>query len=326
MTDFIKYNSIENHYNQSFIDKISREVDGDMRWISQQKIHGTNFQVIITKDGVSFAKRTSALTLEESFFGYQQVMKQDYLVNAFSSIQSLISGEVRLFGELAGDGIQSNTPYGEKDFYLFDVMVGDKMLDPMDCIDFAKAFCLKIAPIVKIGELQDLLDISPEFETITPFLSQNYESEDNTSRIIFTEAGKGNAEGFVIKPLTNTTLKNGSRVIIKVKSASHTEKKFVKKVKVRKEVEGKDQDIIDTLAQYITKSRILNVLSHGDVVLTDKTFGKVAGLTLKDILQEQSRENEGVNLMSEAFDPAFVNKTLVGIIIKEVVVIWQETK
>ena len=321
MTTFTKYSSIENHYNQSFLDKVPREIDGNMKWIATEKIHGTNFQVVITKDGIEYGKRTSMLSWEENFFGYQSVVKG--MEPAFQDIQQSVGDTVRLFGELAGDGIQSNTPYGDKDFYVFDVMIGDKLLDPLDAVSFCKQFSLKIAPIVKVGDINDLLELNPEYKSITPKLSEIYDSEDNTGEIEFTVAGEGTSEGFVIKPLVNSYLKNGSRVIIKLKSASHTEKKSVKKVKVRKEIDGKDQEIIDTLAQYITPARIYNVLSHGEVELTDKTFGKVAGLTLKDILTEQARENDGKNLMQETFDPPFVNKTLVGMIIKEVVKIYQ---
>ena len=75
MAYFIKYNSIENHYNQSFLDKVSREVSGDMKWIATEKIHGTNFQVVIESDGISYAKRSGILSWEENFFGYQAVVK-----------------------------------------------------------------------------------------------------------------------------------------------------------------------------------------------------------------------------------------------------------
>lgn len=55
---FKKYSSLENHYNSKFIEKLySLGLTGG-EWVAREKIHGTNFSLIIERDKVTCAKRT----------------------------------------------------------------------------------------------------------------------------------------------------------------------------------------------------------------------------------------------------------------------------
>ena len=70
---FEKYSSLENHYNGKFIEKI-RGAGFDMHtveWVAREKIHGTNFSVIITPTEIVPAKRTGFVLEGESFFGHE---------------------------------------------------------------------------------------------------------------------------------------------------------------------------------------------------------------------------------------------------------------
>ena len=44
---FKKYNSLENHYNNKFIEKIRLQGFTSGEWVAREKIHGTNFSLII---------------------------------------------------------------------------------------------------------------------------------------------------------------------------------------------------------------------------------------------------------------------------------------
>lgn len=339
---FIKYNSIENHYGASFIGRVSREIPEDTVWVAMQKIHGTNFQVIIDGEEILFAKRSGIIDETESFNGHHEVMRpyMEVLKGFGKSLNGMI---INLFGELAGDGIQKNTPYGKKDFFLFDVIMRDKNTGYIsqfgtkatDIISIAGSLGLKISPIIKTGKLAELIELNPEFISICPeksvpslYLGRVSEMESGTFENLpeFTEEGKGTAEGYVFKPMHTTFLSNGSRAIIKKKSVSHTEKKAKKTPKVHVPVSDNDKELISTLASYSTTARVGNVLSHGEVVLSDKTFGKVSGLVMKDILTEYMREHESDNPLSLADDSKVVSKTVISLIIKDIHKYWQENQ
>lgn len=72
---FKKYSSLENHYNSKFIEKLySLGLTGG-EWVAREKIHGTNFSLIIERDKVTCAKRTGPILPAEDFFGYEIILK-----------------------------------------------------------------------------------------------------------------------------------------------------------------------------------------------------------------------------------------------------------
>ena len=300
MTEMVKYHSIENHYNNSFIERIRRDMDENAEWIAREKIHGTNFQVIIPADGsrVEYAKRTSILKDGESFNDYQNVMRK--YEDSFKAISKDYAGkEVRIFGELAGKGIQKNTPYGEKDFWVFDIRIDGVPVDDYSVNQFCEINKLRIAPFIKRGKLEELIKLNPEFNSLCN--SENQDSYDyDEPEIEFTEPGEGNSEGYVIKPSTPTIISTGGLAVLKIKSQGHREKKnHGKEPRPKAELSEKDNQVIKEITQYITKARVSNVYSHGELILTDKTFGKLGGLVIKDIIEEFGREHDGRNPLRE---------------------------
>lgn len=325
MVDMVKYPSIENHYNNKFIERVRRDVPEDQIWVAREKIHGTNFQVIIQPDGkINFARRSAVLGDMEVFNDYQNVMRK--YMDTFSAIRHLSDGEVRIFGELAGKGIQSNVPYGEKDFWVFDITIDGVPLDDGELNKICKEFKLRIAPFVKAGNLEELLVISPEFISLADSANDpvyDYEEPD----ITFTEPGKGNSEGYVFKPFKPTVISTGGRAMIKSKSVSHREKKNVGKVpKPKAEMTESDNEILQDILQYVTLGRVKNVYSHGEIVLTDKTFGKLSGLVIKDIIEEYGREHDGVNPFRNFENSKLVVGVINKAIIDEIKKLWDEVK
>lgn len=74
---FEKYSSLENHYNNKFIEKIRHHgYDVTEGWCAREKIHGTNFSIIIERDAVTCAKRTGPILPAEDFFGYTVILKK----------------------------------------------------------------------------------------------------------------------------------------------------------------------------------------------------------------------------------------------------------
>lgn len=76
--EFKKYPSIENHYRNKHIEKWLSKFPSlkDEEFIIQEKIHGSNFQIIITNDDVSFASRNNILEDNAKFYDYQNVMRK----------------------------------------------------------------------------------------------------------------------------------------------------------------------------------------------------------------------------------------------------------
>lgn len=64
---FKKYSSLENHYNSKFIEKLYTNGLTTGVWVAREKIHGTNFSLIIERDNVTCAKRTGPILPAEDF-------------------------------------------------------------------------------------------------------------------------------------------------------------------------------------------------------------------------------------------------------------------
>lgn len=151
---FKKYSSLENHYNSKFIEKLySLGLTGG-EWVAREKIHGTNFSLIIERDKATCAKRTGPILPAEDFFGYEIILKN--YADSIKAVQDIMETSAvvfyQVFGEFAGPGIQKNVDYGDKDFYVFDIIVttesGDvTYVDDYMMESFCNTFKFKMAPL-----------------------------------------------------------------------------------------------------------------------------------------------------------------------------------
>ncbi|ADI96248.1 RnlB RNA ligase 2 [Acinetobacter phage Ac42] len=326
---FVKYSSLENHTNSKFLEKIVEAITlgyCDNHFVAREKIHGTNFSVIITKDSIQPAKRSGPISETESFFGWQDLMAK--YRKSFEVIQEkLIAGEykqeiegspgfvpsvtvekVQIFGEYAGGGIQKEVDYGEKDFYAFDVMFDDKYINDVAATGVASVAGLKMAPIIAIGTLEELLKLPVEFNTTVPTYNKLWDEAGNGFYdFVKPEAPTDNVgEGLVIKPVVPAFLGNGSRIAIKYKTDAFKEKGKGKAPKLPTPMTDKDIALATQFSEFITENRLSNVLSHiGEV--TAKDFGKVMGLMMKDIFAEAKREEISIDV---ADSPSKVSKEI----------------
>lgn len=304
---FKKYSSLENHTNSKFIEKcfnrlMSESTGLRTEFVAREKIHGTNFSIIITKDEIIPAKRSGPILPTEKFFGYEDLMKD--LNPLLLDIQKLMNknlsegwNSIHIFGEYAGGSIQKEVDYGDKSFYVFDIY-----LDAPDAgishgwwtDEDVQTFCdhhgFKIAPLVGRGTLEEMLKLPVEFDSIVPSLTWN-----NMYDIHIQPAPKDNvAEGLVIKP--NRPLFIGeTRLAIKYKTDAFKEKGKGKAPKIPVPLSDNDKNLLFELSKFATPQRISNVASHiGEI--TQKDFGKILGLTMHDLLKEAEREGVSINL------------------------------
>lgn len=296
---FQKYSSLENHTNGKFLTKVFHHLDvnglRNTDFVARSKLHGTNFSVIITKDSIIPAKRTDVIGETEKFFGYEDLMKK-YKDN-FKLIQEeefLEDGvkTIQIFGEYAGGNIQKEVDYGEKDFYVFDIMIDGNYFPDNVVTSMCCNYGLKMCPLIGKGTLDELLKLPVEYESVVGLYNSVFDTGiiiANTSTFIQNEPNGNTEEGLVIKPIQPMFLPSGSRIAIKYKTDAFKEKGKGQSPKIPVPLTDNDKELLLKFSEYATTNRVRNVASHlGELVAKD--FGKVLGLTMRDIFVEAERE------------------------------------
>ena len=144
--EFKRYSSIENSYRKRFLDKIIEEGHGGETFVVQEKCHGSNFSMYISKDQIRCAKRSGFIKENESFFNYEKVLDkyEPNLRTLFNKLNKNNDIEsVVVFGELYGGNyphkdvpnvdvkaVQKGVYYNpDQDFIAFDIKVNGLYLD-----------------------------------------------------------------------------------------------------------------------------------------------------------------------------------------------------
>ncbi|AUE23073.1 RNA ligase [Citrobacter phage CF1 ERZ-2017] len=228
---FEKYSTLENHYNGKFIERIrSAGFDLTETWVAREKIHGTNFSIIITKDTVTCAKRTGPILEAEDFFGYEIILKKyDKSIKALQdTMKNMTTESYQLFGEFACCGIQKGVNYGEKDFYVFDCLVKTpggivEYSDDYILTAFCNVFGFKMAPLLGRGKFDDLIQMSNMLDVVVNDYNKLADSDLEAANlkewpVIVSEDNI--AEGYVLKPCYPKFFPNGARVALSVRTPS----------------------------------------------------------------------------------------------------------
>lgn len=168
----------------------------DIQWTATEKVDGTNVRVMWDGNKVSLGGKTDnaqtplplAHKLTELFMGEE---------NEQAFEQTFDWGDVCLYGEGFGGKIQSGGNYGDVNFVLFDVKVGDWWLLRKDVEDIAKKLGVDIVPIVCEGSLQKISD----------FVEGG----------CLSRWGGFQSEGIVARPSVEILKRNGDRIITKLK-------------------------------------------------------------------------------------------------------------
>ncbi len=277
MPNFVKYSSLENHYQQKFIDKMQMSgfCEPDVMYQVTEKCHGSNFAFYAQADKVTIAKRTGFT--DSSFFScgdvydrYELNIGALYCALAMSPTDTLI-----VYGELAGKGIQKEIDYGDKDFYVYDMKLNGKFMDQ--------------DMVVHMCELFDLKHVTVLVRECT-FAQAMLVEEEYTSLILTTDADNF-AEGIVIKPIKTLYLMNGSRVAVK-KVAHAFKEKNGHKGKVKKPAEQLPDDLmvhLNDIAPYLCDNRLRSVISHVGIPQKNE-FGMIAGRLTQDAISDYNKD------------------------------------
>lgn len=183
----------------------------DCKWECTEKIDGTNIRIYISREydgeddwlyGVSFMGRTNKDIIPEHLnLKLQQIF---YRVDWKTVFPSLMPGDsVCLYGEGYSNKIQkegSSYISNDVDFTLFDVKYNDWWLKREDCEDIANKCGIKIVPIVGYMTIPEAIDL----------VKKGFKSSISEDKNLI-------AEGLVLKTPQGLLLRNGKRIITKIK-------------------------------------------------------------------------------------------------------------
>jgi len=295
MNLFKKYPSIENTYREKEIEYwLLRypEFENEEYTITE-KIHGANFSLIVTEKKFFLAKRSDLIEEGESFYGIQNIIKQEKYQALIKAVQKYIQGKeevesITLFGEFFGGSIQKGVDYGkEKKMLFYDMLVNgayqtqEYFLYSMRVFDFAHL----VVPV--IGRVKGL---TSAINYPTYFNSMILGIEDNI------------CEGIVIKPYKAVLLDgNGSPFYLKKKNEAFKEKQKMSKRSIDKEEEFPEdiKTLHEEFLSYITENRLQSVFSHEGEISDKAHIGKYIRLMMNDAKEDFYKDS---NFKEEEYD------------------------
>ena len=186
----------------------------DCKWEATEKIDGTNMRVellpVLNEDGTmkkvlyEFKGRTDKAQIPPHLMDRMyQLFNYDKLIEYFYSDEKSDFAPITLYGEGYGMKIQQGGNYIKNgvDFILFDVKVGKWWLSREACEKIATDLNLKIVPLMGYMTIQEAID----------FVKKGFKST-------IAENKDYDAEGLVLKTPYGLKLRNGERLITKIKT------------------------------------------------------------------------------------------------------------
>ena len=205
-------------------------------------------------------------------------------INKYASKKDTVL-QVNLYGELYGDQVQEAMPYFDtlnktRKIRFFDIHVlldnntrlilSQNQLTDILGIDF-------VVPVLRTGKLKDLLLTIEE-------LKSNF--------------GECKAEGQVYKPKNEYILEQNKLGQVEYPVVKHKYDEWLETQNIVSNFDmnyaANEIQLTSTVASRITKQRLLNILSHGDLEATEQNTGKFVTAMVEDIKDEISREEPGL--------------------------------
>lgn len=289
---FLKWPSAENTYREREIEYWLRLypelVDG--KFLLTEKIDGSNLQIAINRDELKIGSRNQWIDMGGSFQG----LPVQTLLNNLSELITLLSEyaitndcEVRLFGELFGQGILNRIDYGgTKRFLAFGIML-DGQLQPPEVL-FALVPDKFLVPTVAIVQgLELALNYDIKFDSLILGKADNL------------------CEGVVITPMDKVYAdRNGSIFMFKKKNEDFNEKVSVEKTEVDNEVLRLNREF----KSYFTESRLMSVFSKEGVIESPKQIGTYIRLVMVDATEEFLKDfGEEFNALDKSQQKSVLN-------------------
>lgn len=322
--EFKKYNSIENSYQDDFINSIIEQGFGDLEYVVQEKVHGVNLSFITDGQIIISAKRTELISDNEQFFNSKLVQENyaDKILKVFQEVAEKFNAKtISIFGELFGGGyphpdipivdngklVQRGIYYSPtNDFFAFDILVdNEKYLDVESASQLFEKYGFIYAKTLYKGTLKDCLSFSNSFKTTIPKDFGLPELDGNI------------CEGVVIRPTKSAYLRTGSRVLIKNKNEKWAENNnYIDKAILSnllhegEELSEEASLLCEEVYKLITQNRLTNLISKIGEVNPKKDLGKVLGLYNKDALTDFMKTYQDKYDALEKHESKAINKFL----------------
>lgn len=297
---FLKYPSLTNHYAVAKSRALSKYVmptnEADLSrmypstlWYATEKIDGSNISINIDLDTGEWkvAKRSGLVenTPDGAPFSdvYNMVSEHDIkaIRNSLKYALRETHGVAHLYGELYGFKIQKQdydlAKKRERGIRIFDAIIENPIpeytlrLGRDDLFEAIAYTDLDMTPIIREGTLLELMNEEPYSES---------------------KLG-GVSEGLVYKPVETTCIIPGETDFLGVKHKTEAYMETRGKSTKREPKPFKssvDQNLYDAVKLYVTKQRVMNVLSHGIEASFDN-FGNIMASVKADIIDEFEKEN-----------------------------------
>jgi Rnl2 family RNA ligase len=307
MSEFIKFPSIDNHYEQGSTARWTKRFP-DLalaNFIITEKLDGSNFQVIITADDITCCTRKRTLTIADSFFDYQRtilVNRKTELVKLQKYVQDTEDVEnVYVYGEIFGEGVQKRIHYMKgKDFLPFEVRINEKLISIKAAFDLFTSVGIDYnkfwVPVVGVADSLDKALECNVTEVVTAVEGGHIDAELNR-----------NIEGVVIAPFDkvyafdNFQADEDGNKIFMGESVFRLKKKckeFNDKMKVKtKELvvfEGSDEynRLRNIWDGYFNENRLADLFSKEGPIETRKEIGKYIKLLGEDVKEDFLKEHK----------------------------------
>ena len=188
-------------WNQFKIDEFSLPefeylFDNDWTWI--EKLDGTNIRLYFDLDeDNSLTMIIKGRTDKAEIPADLRLWLQDWFLKNEAALRSTFVFPVILYGEGVGKKIQKGGLFGEQHFKLFDIKIGDFWLKYEDVANIAANIKLDNAKLFYVGSMRDAIEL--------------VKSKPKSTHGDFV------IEGFVGTPTCNLMMRNGERLITKLK-------------------------------------------------------------------------------------------------------------
>jgi RNA ligase (TIGR02306 family) len=184
----------------------------DQPVFESEKLEGTN---------VSVARIGGKIFVNQRNFTIEEIPGKENLYWSVARAQNLIDklshfeGDVAIYGELCGAGVQSNIYHlkGTK-IYAFDIKVNGRWLPPSEFLETCAKLDIPTVPVISVGRTLR--------ETLNGATIQSYSNGNS----ILADRGIKDVmrEGIVIKPLKEQFITNFGRLFIKQRSPAYLAK------------------------------------------------------------------------------------------------------
>lgn len=303
---YLKYPSLTNHYaikNSRLLSSYLFGENKEKEFYATEKIDGSNIQLSFSTETkeYDFFKRSGIIEEDEKpFNSIKSIITDDEVSNIIEKFietyPNYTNSVVHIYGELFGSKIQKHdydlSKENKRSIRFYDIIVSS--LEDLESLELG---LLPLQSLIPNKFLPYFIDGGSK-KTLNDWVKDEPDSVSHYG---------GVNEGYVFKMVdTHPFNLDASYIGIKYKTDAYLEVAKVPKTP-RKQITIANPELVEDISRYATEQRVMNIVSHGEVELDFKNFGKLMSLMSEDIIKEYSRDEDTSDYTDEDIEVA-VNK------------------